>query len=71
MVLDASLINSQHYNVQIKGKRGIQVKEQLSPLHLGAVAIEKEAFWSSSTTVRQLVYIYIYIYIFMEVNNGL
>ena len=42
MVLDASLLNTQHYKVRIKGK------ELLPPLHLGAVAIEKGAFGSPS-----------------------
>ena len=40
------------------------------PLHLGVVAIKKEAFWSHSTTVCQFIYyIYIYIYIFKEKNK--
>ena len=42
MVLDASLINTQHYQVRIKGKVE-QSRERSSapPLHLGVVAIEK------------------------------
>ena len=38
MVLDAFLLNTQHYKVQIKGKWSNPVKEvALSPLHLGMV----------------------------------
>ncbi len=52
MVLDASLLNSQHYKVRIKGKveqskersnpgkGAIKGKEQLPPLHRGVVVIE-------------------------------
>ena len=53
MVLDTSMLNTQHYKVRIKGK----------------VAIEKGAFWSPSTTVTNfifyLLYLCIYIYTFM------
>ena len=56
MVLDATLLNTQHYKVKIKGKveqsRG---KEQCSPLHFGVVAIEKGAFGSPSTTVANFI----------------
>ena len=45
MILDTSLLNTQRYKVCIKGK----VEHLL--LHFGVVAIEKEAFWSPSTTV--------------------
>ena len=47
MVLDASLLNSQHYKVRIKGKV-VQSKEKsyTVPIHLGFVAIELEAFGS-------------------------
>ena len=52
MVLDATLFNTQHYNVRIKGKVE-QSRERSSapPLHFGVVAIEKGVFGSSSTTV--------------------
>ena len=52
MVLDTSLLNTQQYKVCIKGEVE-QSKERSSalPLHLGVVAIEKEAFWSPPTTV--------------------
>ena len=55
MLLDTSLLNTQQYKVRIKGKLE-QSRERSSalPLHLGVVAIEKEAFWSPSTTVTNL-----------------
>ena len=48
-VLDAALLNTQHYKVRIKGSRAIQGKKLPSPLNLGVVAIEKGAFESPST----------------------
>ena len=51
MVLDATLLNTQHYKVRIKGSGAIQGKELDPPLHLGVVAIEKGALGSPSTTV--------------------
>ena len=64
MVLDTSLLNTHQYKVRIEGKVE-QSRERSSalPLHLGVVTIEKEAFWSPSTTVNNNLYIYIYIYI--------
>ncbi len=47
MVLDTSLLNTQHYNVRIKGK----VEQSWEGVHLGVVAIEKGAFGSPSTMV--------------------
>ena len=49
MVLDASLFNTQHYKVRIKGRGEILGKDQCPPLHLGVVAIEKGAFGLPST----------------------
>ena len=46
MVLDATLLNTQHFKVRIKG----------NVEHLGAVAIEKGAFGSPSTTVANFTY---------------
>ena len=46
MVLDASLLNTQHYNVWIK---------EYPLLHLGVVAIEKGSFRLPSTIVSQLI----------------
>ena len=53
MVLDAALLNAQHYKVQIKGK-----VEQHHPLHLSAVAIEKGAFGLHSTVVAPFIFFY-------------
>ena len=52
MVLDASLLNTQHYKVRIKDKVE-QSKERSSILllHLGVVAIEKGAFGLPLTMV--------------------
>ena len=53
MVLDATLLSTQHYMVRIKGKVE-QSKEWSStflPLHLGVVAIKKGLFGSPSTKV--------------------
>ena len=41
---DTSLFNTQHYKVWIKGKWGNPGKGVVPSLHLGVVAIEKEAF---------------------------
>ena len=60
MVLDATLLNSQHYKVRIKGKVE-QSREKSSALHLGVVAIEKGAFGSPSTMVANFTYTSIYL----------
>ena len=52
MVLDASLLITQHYKVRIKG--AIKGKELRPFLHLDVVDIEKVAFGSPSTTVTRL-----------------
>ena len=54
MVLDISLLSTQHYEVQIKDRWSNRGKELHHPLHLGVVAIEKEAFRFPSTTVSNL-----------------
>ena len=41
MVLDADLLNTQHYKVRIKGK--VEQSREWSSSCLGVVAIEKEA----------------------------
>ena len=57
MVLDASLLNSQHYKVWIKGKvEQSKERSRAPPLHLGVVAIEKGAFGSPSTKVTNFTY---------------
>ena len=63
MVLDASLLNTEHYKVRIKGKlEQSGERSRVLPLHLRVVAIEKGAFGSSSTTGRLLYLLTIYIY---------
>ena len=71
MVLDGTLLNTQHYKVRIKGKVE-QSREWNS--NLGVVAIEKGAFRSPSTKVAIFTYIYriywynnIYIYISIDI----
>ena len=52
MVLDTTLLNTQHYKVRFKGK--VEQSWEWSsalPLHIGVVAIEKGAFGSPSTMV--------------------
>ena len=58
MVLDTSLLNTQHYKVPINGKVE-QSRERSSALPdtLGVVATEKGAFMSPSTTVPNFTYI--------------
>ena len=51
MVLDATLINTQHYKVDIRSKVEQSRESSALPLHLGVVAIEKGTFGSSSTKV--------------------
>ena len=54
MELDASLVNTQHYKVGIKGKVEQPIeKEQRPPLHFGVSAIEKGAFWSPPIKVAK------------------
>ena len=65
MVLDTSLLNTQHYKVRINGKVEQSREIELRPtLHPGVVAIERGAFWSPSTTVANF-FIYIYIYLIL------
>ena len=67
MVLDASLLNPQHYKVRIKSKVK-QSRERNSALtYLSVVAIKNGALESSTivTNFTFTVYIYIYIYIIM------
>ena len=53
MLLDTTLLNTQHYKVRIKGKWRNTGKEQRSALHLGVVAIKRGAFRLSSTMVNK------------------
>ena len=61
MVLDISLLNTQQYKVRIKSKVKQSRERSSAPLHLGVVAIEKGAFWSSPTKGRQLYFILMYL----------
>ena len=58
LVLDAALLNSQHYKVRIKGKME-QSKEWSSALPY--TFFEKGAFESPTTKVANFTYLYIYI----------
>ena len=51
MVLDTSLLNTQHYKVGIKGKVEQSRERSSAPLHYGVEGLEKGAFGSPSTTV--------------------
>ena len=53
MVLDASLLNTQH---RIKGKVEQSREGVAPPLHLGVVAIEKGTFGLPSTIVANFTY---------------
>ena len=55
MVLDAALLNTQHYKVRIKDEVE-QTREWSSALHYTS-AIEKEAFGSLLTTVANFIYL--------------
>ena len=59
MVLDASLLNTEDYKVQVKG--GNPEKEWCPLLHLSVVPIGKKVFALSLTKVANFTYIYIYI----------
>ena len=76
MVLHASLLNTQHYKVWIKGKVDQSWERRSTPFHLSVVAIEKGAFWSPSTKGRQLYLykvttVYLYFSILSPVAIGL
>ena len=62
MVLDTTLLNTQHYKVRFKGKVEQSWEwSSASPLHLGVVAIEKGAFGSPSTMVANFTLNFTYI----------
>ena len=57
MVLNATLLNTQHYKVGIKSKvEQSRERSNALPYTLLVVAIEKEAFGSPSTTVANFTY---------------
>ena len=53
MELDAALLNTQHYKIQIKSKWSNPGKGYHCPLHFIEVDIEKEAFGLTSTKASQ------------------
>ena len=57
MVLDAFLLNTQHYKVKTKGKVEHSREKSSPPLRLGVVAIKKGTFESPSTTDANFTYI--------------
>ena len=60
MVLDAILLNTQHYKVRNKGKvEPSRERSSALPLHLGVVAIQKGAFESPLTTVANFTYLFL------------
>ena len=70
MVLDAALLNTQHYKVRIKGKLE-QSREWSSalPIHLCVVAIEKGAFGLPSTKIANFIFLLISSNIHRYSNN--
>ena len=73
MVLDTTLLNTQHYKVRFKGK--VEQSWEWSsalPLHLGVVAIEKGAFGSPSTMVANFTfYLYLCYQVFKVTSESL
>ena len=69
IVLDVSLLNTQHLRYESRMSGIIQEKEYCPLLGLGAVAIEKGAFEFTYIYIYiyiiYIYYIYIYIYIYM------
>ena len=60
MVLDASLLNTQQYEVRIKGKvEQSSEKGGRPPLHLGVVAIVNGALGSPLTTVANFTFYFL------------
>ena len=63
MVLDAALLNTQHYEVQIKSKvEQSRERSSASPTPWYR-SYWKGSLWVPSTTVTNFTYLYIYIYI--------
>ena len=58
MVLDATLLSTQHYKVRIKGQVKQSRERSSAPLRPGVVAIEKRAFGSSTTKVTNFTLIF-------------
>ena len=63
MVLDGTLLNTQHHKVKIKSKMEQSREWSSAPrLHRGVVAIEKGAFGLPSTKVANFTYLYHMLY---------
>ena len=59
MLLDASLLNPQHYKVRIKGKmKQFHGKEEHPPQQLGVVAIEKGYLGHPGLRLPTLLYLF-------------
>ena len=56
MLLDAALLNTQHYKVRTKDKVEQTRERSSAPLYLGVKVIEKGAFGSPSTTVANILF---------------
>ncbi len=56
MVLDTSLLNTQHYKVRIKSKVEKYRERSNALLHFGVVAIEKGAFGLPLTTITDFTF---------------
>ena len=59
MVVHASLLNTQHCKVRVKGKVKLSKEWSSAPVHLDVVAIEKGAFGSPSTKVTNFTLSYL------------
>ena len=57
MILDAALLNTQHYKVWIKGKVEQSRAWSSTHVYLGVEAIEKGAFESPSTKANNFTFI--------------
>ena len=74
MVLDAALLNAQHYKVRIKGKKKREKRRKKKEKREAAFPFEKRAFGSPSTKVANFTFIitvahlnvYIHKYLFFK-----
>ena len=57
MVLDSSLLNTQQYKIRIKGKVEKSREKSSAPPTPQCCSYGKRAFWSTSTTVANALYI--------------
>ena len=63
MVLDAALLSTQHYKVQIKGKVGQSRKKGITPSStIRCSSYWKGAFGSPSTKVARFTYLFIAVF---------